>query len=90
MNSMTAHSTTLHYKSEDWFSSYLNNRIQSTQMVPHISNIANVSCGVPQGSLLGLLRFYCILMTRDCSNKLSFISWQMMGDLAELTQNISL
>ena len=41
-------------------------------MVPHISNIANVSCGVPQGSLLGLLRFYCILMTRDCSNKLKF------------------
>ena len=69
---MTAHSTTLHYKSEEWFSSYLNNRIQSTQMVPHISNIANVSCGVPQGSLLGLLRFYCIWMTRDCSNKLKF------------------
>ena len=88
---MTAHSTTLHYKSEDWFSSYLNNRIQSTQMVPHISNIANVSCGVPQGSLLGLLRFYCMLMTRDSARiNLSFISWQMMGNLAELTQNISL
>ena len=42
---------------KDWFSSYLNNRMQSTQIGPYISNKANVSCGIPQGSILGPLLF---------------------------------
>ena len=39
----------------DWFSSSLNNRMQSTQIEPYISNKANVSYGIPKGSVLGLL-----------------------------------
>ena len=42
---------------KDWFSSYLNNRMQSTQIGPYISNKANVSCGIPQESVLGPLLF---------------------------------
>ena len=37
----------------DWFSSYLKNRTQTTQVGHLISNKANVECGVPQGSFLG-------------------------------------
>ena len=41
----------------DWFSSSLNNRMQSTQIEPYISNKANVSYGIPKGSVLGPLLF---------------------------------
>ena len=37
----------------DWFSSYLKNRKQTTQVGYHISDKAVVGCGVPQGSILG-------------------------------------
>ena len=37
-----------------WFSSYLSNRTQSTEIGSHISSKLNINCGVPQGSLLGL------------------------------------
>ena len=40
-----------------WFSSYLQGRTQTTQIGPHISNKANTSCRVPQGSVLGPLLF---------------------------------
>ena len=39
----------------DWFSSYLSNRIQTTQVGPHVSR--STLCGVPQGSVLGPLVF---------------------------------
>ena len=32
---------------KDWFSSYLNNRMQSTHIRPHISKKAKVGWGVP-------------------------------------------
>ena len=41
----------------DWFSSYLKNRMQTMQVGHHISDKAVVWCGVPQGSILGLLLF---------------------------------
>ena len=41
----------------DWFSSYLSNRIQTTQVGPHVSRKESTLCGVPQGSVLGPLLF---------------------------------
>ena len=36
----------------DWFSSYLKYRMQTTQVGQHIFDKAVVGCGVPQGSIL--------------------------------------
>ena len=55
----------------DWFSSYLNNRTQTTQVGHHISDKAIITCGVPQGSIIGPLLF--LLYVNDilkCPNKL--------------------
>ena len=41
----------------DWFSSYLKSRTQTTQVGHHISDKAAVGCGVPQGSILRPLLF---------------------------------
>ena len=40
-----------------WFSSYLSNPTQTTEIGYHISSQLNINCGVPQGSVLGPLLF---------------------------------
>jgi retron-type reverse transcriptase len=54
----------------DWVSSYLKNRTQTTQVGQHISNKVEVSCGVPQGSVIGPL--LCVNDMHKCSDKLKF------------------
>ena len=39
----------------DWFSSYLLGRSQVTEIDSNLSTITTISCGVPQGSVLGPL-----------------------------------
>ena len=56
-----------------WFSLYLNDRTQTTQIADHISNKASISFGIPQGSVLGPLLF--LLYVNDihqCFTKLKF------------------
>ena len=57
--------------SNQWFSSYLSIRTQTTEIGSHISGKLNINCGVPQGSVLGPLLFLRYVNDiQYCSRKL--------------------
>ena len=50
-----------------WFKSYLQDRKQCCKINGHTSKIANVNCGIPQGSCLGPLLFLIYINNLPCA-----------------------
>ena len=64
----------VHGLSLKWFTSYLDNRKQYVFYDGHASSKMNISCGVPQGSILGPLLFLIFINDlHNASQKLFFI-----------------
>ena len=62
----------------NWFESYLKNRKQFVYYNDHTSDMKNIVCGVPQGSILGPLLF--ILYVNDITNTSSILEFILFAD----------
>ena len=67
----------------NWFSSYLSNRTQQTQIQNHRSHSNHNILGVPQGSVLGPILF--LIFINDLPNFSNLLTTLMFADDANLT-----
>ena len=71
--------------SNDWFRSYLSDRNQKCFVNGHLSYNLLLSCGIPQGTILGPLLF--LTSINDLPNCLSHCQRRMYADDTHLTFN---
>ena len=69
-----------------WFSSYLSGRTQRCSVNGKLSTARTLSCGVPQGSILGPLLF--LLYINDLPNSLQNAAPRMFADDTNLTLSV--
>ena len=62
----------------DWFSSYLSERKQYVSVNGHISDYLDISCGVPQGSVVGPIFFRIYI--NDLPNVGKLLSFYLFAD----------
>ena len=74
----------LHGTSLDWFSSYLTSRSQAVSIQNSTSSFSNLSCGVPQGSVLGPLLFALYTTPLDSVISKNSIKYHLYADDTQL------
>ena len=73
----------------DWFASYLKNRLQTTQIGQHVSSKAMITCCVSQGSVLGQLLFLLYINDmHQCSSKFRFFLFADDTNLLYVDKNL--